>query len=426
MSVETTRLDNGLLVATEAMPHIESAAIGVWVGAGSRSERDGEHGISHLLEHMAFKGTKRRTARQIAEEIEAVGGELNAATSVENTYYYARVLGDDVALAADILGDILLESEFDPEELKREQHVIVQEIGAADDTPDDKVFDLFQGAAWPDQSIGKPILGTVETVRGFGAPALRAYLGTHYRAPQMVLSAAGALDHATVVALAEEKLAGLPTSGGPEDPPARYFGGEKREERDLQETQIVLGFEGRRYGSDDYYAAQLLASVLGGGMSSRLFQEIRESRGLCYSIYAFHWGFTDTGLMGVHVATGEGDVPELVDVLTAELAKAAAAITDAEVDRSRAQMRAGLLMSRESAASRASQMARQILVYGRPLTMQEILSRIDAVAATDVRRVAEEIIRGTPPTLAAIGPLDGLDRLSDIAGRLGTGVAAAA
>jgi len=426
MSVETTRLDNGLLVATESMPHIESAAIGVWVGAGSRSERDGEHGISHLLEHMAFKGTKRRTARQIAEEIEAVGGELNAATSVENTYYYARVLGDDVALAADILGDILLESEFDPEELKREQHVIVQEIGAADDTPDDKVFDLFQGAAWPEQPIGKPILGTVETVRGFGAPALRAYLGTHYRAPQMVLSAAGALDHATVVALAEEKLAGLPTSGGPDDPPARYFGGEKREERDLQETQIVLGFEGRRYGSDDYYAAQLLASVLGGGMSSRLFQEIRESRGLCYSIYAFHWGFTDTGLMGVHVATGEGDVPELVDVLTAELAKAAAAITDAEVDRSRAQMRAGLLMSRESAASRASQMARQILVYGRPLTMQEILSRIDAVAATDVRRVAEEIIRGTPPTLAAIGPLDGLDRLGDIAGRLGTGVAAAA
>ena len=426
MTVETTRLDNGLLVATEAMPHIESAAIGVWVGAGSRSEREGEHGISHLLEHMAFKGTKRRTARQIAEEIDAVGGELNAATSVENTYYYARVLGDDVALAADILGDILLESEFDPEELKREQHVIVQEIGAADDTPDDKVFDLFQGAAWPDQSIGKPILGTVDTVRGFGAPALRAYLGTHYRAPQMVLSAAGALDHATVVALAEEKLAGLPTAGGPDDPPARYFGGERREERDLQETQIVLGFEGRRYGSDDYYAAQLLASVLGGGMSSRLFQEIRESRGLCYSIYAFHWGFTDTGLMGVHVATGEGDVPELVDVLTAELAKAAAAITDAEVDRSRAQMRAGLLMSRESAASRASQMARQILVYGRPLTMQEILSRIDAVAAADVRRVAEEIIRGTPPTLAAIGPLDGLDRLGDIAGRLGTGVAAAA
>ncbi|MFM9860495.1 pitrilysin family protein [Pseudoxanthobacter sp. M-2] len=426
MSVETTRLDNGLLVATESMPHIESAAIGVWVGAGSRSEREGEHGISHLLEHMAFKGTKRRTARQIAEEIEAVGGELNAATSVENTYYYARVLGDDVALAADILGDILLESEFDPEELKREQHVIVQEIGAADDTPDDKVFDLFQGAAWPEQPIGKPILGTVDTVRGFGAPALRAYLGSHYRAPQMVLSAAGALDHATVVALAEEKLAALPTSGGPDDPPARYFGGERREERDLQETQIVLGFEGRRYGSDDYYAAQLLASVLGGGMSSRLFQEIRESRGLCYSIYAFHWGFTDTGLMGVHVATGEGDVPELVDVLTAELAKAAGAITDAEVDRSRAQMRAGLLMSRESAASRASQMARQILVYGRPLTMQEILSRIDAVAVADVRRVAEELIRGTPPTLAAIGPLDGLEGLSDIAGRLGTGVAALA
>lgn len=422
MTVEVTRLDNGLTVATESMPHIESAAIGVWVGAGSRSERDGEHGISHLLEHMAFKGTARRTAREIAEEIEAVGGELNAATSVENTYYYARVLGGDVPLAADILGDILLESAFDPEELKREQHVIVQEIGAAHDTPDDRVFDLFQGAAWPEQPIGKPILGTVETVRGFGAPALRTYLGTHYRAPQMVLSAAGAVEHAAVVDLARQKLAGLPTNAGPDDPPALYRGGECREERDLQETQIVLGFEGRRYASDDFYAAQLLASVLGGGMSSRLFQEIRESRGLCYSIYAFHWGFTDTGLMGVHVATGEGDVPELVDVLTAELARAASTITEAEVERSRAQMRAGLLMSRESAASRASQMARQILVHGRPLTMQEILTRVDAVTVADVRRVAEEVIRGTRPTLSAIGPLEGLGGLGDIAARLGAPV----
>jgi predicted Zn-dependent peptidase len=422
MPVEVTRLDNGLTVATETMPHIESAAIGIWVGAGSRSEREGEHGISHLLEHMAFKGTERRSARMIAEEIEAVGGELNAATSVENTYYYARVLGAHVPLATDILGDILLESAFDPEELKREQHVIVQEIGAAHDAPEDRVFDLFQGAAWPQQPIGRPILGTVETVRGFGPPALRSYLGTHYRAPGMVLSAAGALEHADVVALARQTFAPLHHEDAPPAPDAGYVGGEFREERDLQETQIVLGFEGRRYSSPDFYPAQILASVLGGGMSSRLFQEIRENRGLCYSIYAFHWGFTDTGLMGVHVATGDSDVPELVDVLTAELAKAAGEIGETEIDRARAQMRAGLLMSRESAASRASQVARQILVHGRPLPMQEILSRIDAVTTADVRRVAEEIIHGTPPTLAAIGPLDGLARVGDIAARLGSTV----
>jgi predicted Zn-dependent peptidase len=422
MPVEVTRLENGLIVATETMPHIESAAIGIWVGAGSRSEREGEHGISHLLEHMAFKGTERRSARMIAEEIEAVGGELNAATSVENTYYYARVLGAHVPLATDILGDILLESAFDPEELKREQHVIVQEIGAAHDAPEDRVFDLFQGAAWPQQPIGRPILGTVETVRGFGPPALRNYLGTHYRAPGMVLSAAGALEHADVVALARETFAPLHHEDAPPAPDAGYVGGELREERDLQETQIVLGFEGRRYSSPDFYPAQILASVLGGGMSSRLFQEIRENRGLCYSIYAFHWGFTDTGLMGVHVATGDGDVPELVDVLTAELAKAAGEIGEAEIDRARAQMRAGLLMSRESAASRASQVARQILVHGRPLPMQEILSRIDAVTTADVRRVAEEIINATSPTLAAIGPLDGLARVGDIAARLGSTV----
>jgi len=419
MPVSVTRLENGLTVATESMPQIESAAIGIWVGAGSRSECDGEHGISHLLEHMAFKGTARRSARMIAEEIEAVGGELNAATSVENTYYYARVLGDDVALATDILGDILLESEFDPEELKREQHVIVQEIGAAHDAPEDRVFDLLQGAAWPAQPIGRPILGTVETVRGFAAPALRSYLGAHYRAPGMVLSAAGALEHEDVVALARERFAPLAGDDAPVTPPAGYVGGECREERDLQETQILLGFEGRPYSSADFYAAQILASVLGGGMSSRLFQEIRESRGLCYSIYAFHWGFTDTGLMGVHVATGDDDVPELVDVLTAELARAPAEITEAEFERARAQMRAGLLMSRESAASRASQVARQILVHGRPLPMQEILDRLAAVTVADVRRVSEEIIRGAVPTLAAVGPLAGLDGISDIAARLG-------
>jgi predicted Zn-dependent peptidase len=420
MPVEVTRLPNGLTVASERMPHIESAALGVWVDAGSRAEGDHEHGISHLLEHMAFKGTRRRSARAIAEEIEAVGGELNAATSVENTYYYARLLGSDVGLGIDILADILRDSVFDAAELKREQHVILQEIGAAHDTPEDRVFDLFQEAAWPEQPIGRPILGTEETVKGFRPPALKTYLGSHYRAPAMVLAGAGALEHGQLVAFAEERFGDLPAETGPEAPAARYVGGERRERRDLMEAQIVLGFEGRHYRDDDYYTAQILASVLGGGMASRLFQEVREARGLCYSIYAFHWGFVDTGLLGVHVATGDGDVPELMRVLTGELGRAAGDIGEAEVDRARAQLRAGLLMSQESAASRAGQMARQILVHGRTLPLAEIVAKIDAVSCADVRRVAADILGTSPPTLGAIGLLDGLPPLDVIASRLGS------
>ena len=415
MPVAVSRLANGLTVATEPMSHIESAALGMWVGAGSRAE----HGISHLLEHMAFKGTRRRSARLIAEEIEAVGGELNAATSVENTYYYARLLGSDVGLGVDILSDILLDSVFDPEELKREKHVILQEIGAAYDTPEDRVFDLFQEAAWPGQAIGRPIMGTKETVKSFAPRALTGYLGRHYRAPGMVLAAAGDVRHDELVALAEERFGPLPADAAPDDAPARYVGGERREERDLMEAQVVLGFEGRHYRSEDYYTAQILASVLGGGMASRLFQEVREARGLCYSIYAFHWGFIDTGLLGVHVATGESDVAELMEVLTGELARATVDISEDEVARARAQLRAGLLMSRESPAARAGQLARQILVHGRPLGLDEILGRIEAVTCADVRRVSAAILTGSAPTLAAVGPLAGLPPVDVLAARLG-------
>lgn len=419
MTVSVTRLDNGLTIATERMAQIESAALGVWVGAGSRAEGEAEHGISHLLEHMAFKGTRRRSARAIAEEIEAVGGELNAATSVENTYYYTRLLGSDVALGIDILADILLDSVFDADELKREKHVILQEIGAAFDAPEDRVFDLFQSSAWPDQPIGRPILGTPQTVKSFAPRAIERYLRRHYRAPAMVVAAAGAVEHERIVALAGERFGGLSAEAAPTAPDARYHGGEATESRDLMEAQIVLGFEGRRYRSPDYYATQILASVLGGGMASRLFQEIREARGLCYSIYAFHWGFVDTGLLGVHVATGENDVPELMERLTAELKRTRSDIVDAEVDRARAQMRAGLLMSQESAAARAGQMARQILVHGRPLTVDEMLARIAAVTTADVRRLAEEVIMGSVPTLSAVGPLSKLPGLAAVADGLG-------
>ncbi len=424
MGVEVTKLPSGLTIASHAMDHLESAALGVWVGAGSRLESPGEHGISHLLEHMAFKGTARRSATDIAEEIEAVGGEVNAATSVETTSYYARILKADAELAVDILSDILCHSAFDPHELEREQHVIVQEIGASLDTPEDRVFDFFIEGAFPDQPLGRTILGTAETVRGTRPEHLTSYLDRYYHGPSMVLSAAGAVDHAQLVALAEDRFAGLPSAPLPDPQRAHYIGGDVRERRKLMEAQILLGFEGLPYASDDFHAVQILASLLGGGMSSRLFQEVREKRGLCYSIYSFHWSFADTGLFGIHAATGAGDIDELMPVLLGELERASQDISEQELSRARAQMRASLLMSLESPAARAGQLARQMLLFGRPIAVDELVARIDAVSVAKLRDLAQQIFTGSVPTLAAIGPIDKLADRSRIAQRLGSPVAA--
>lgn len=419
MTVRTTRLDSGLTVVSQSMEHLQSAALGVWVGVGSRSETEEEHGLSHLLEHMAFKGTSTRSATDIAEEIEAVGGEINAATSVETTSYYARVLKDDVPLALDILSDILRNSVFDPSELAREQHVILQEIGAALDTPDDRVYDLFSQVAYPDQPIGRTILGTPETVRAAASPMLDAYLDRHYRGPAMVVSAAGAIDHDRLVETAQGRFGDLAGDRGPTPDMAAYHGGQHQESRRLQETQIMIGFEGRPYGSDEFYTAQVAAAIVGGGMSSRLFQEVRERRGLCYSIYAFNWSFSDSGVFGVHAATGPDDIGELMPVVLGELERAAHDITTAELERARAQLRAGLLMGLESPAARAGQLARQTLLFGRTLATEELVEKIEAITVQQVRDLIGAIVTGSSPTLAAVGPTDGLMDHARIAERLG-------
>jgi predicted Zn-dependent peptidase len=422
VSVEVTRLTNGLTIATETMPLLESAALGIWVKAGARDEAPAEHGIAHLLEHMAFKGTSQRTARQIAEQIEDVGGELNAATSVETTSYYARVLKDDVPLALDILADILIDSRFDEQELEREQQVILQELGAAEDTPDDIVFDHFQATAFRDQIIGRPILGSRETVKGFAPQDLRRYLARHYAPDNMIVSAAGAVSHQAIVdqvsaAFGSGAVSPLPNRAQPRTL-ASYTGGEFREERDLMDAQMVLGFEGRPYYARDFYASQILSLILGGGMSSRLFQEIRERRGLCYAIYAFHWSFSDSGIFGIHAATGEEELAELAPVIVDELLRAAEGITDVEVTRARAQMRASLLMSQESPAARAGQIARQLMFKGETIANEELIARLDAIDATRLADLAHRIFVGTTPTVAAIGPLSRLPAQAEIAGLL--------
>ncbi|MCL6706214.1 insulinase family protein [Pseudomonas sp. R2.Fl] len=422
MKVECTRLPSGLTVVTESMPHLESVALGTWIKSGSRDETDEEHGIAHLLEHMAFKGTKSRSARQIAEQIENVGGELNAATSTETTAYYARVLMDDVPLAVDILADILTDSVFDEDELMREKHVILQEIGAADDTPDDVVFDRFSEMAFAGQTLGRPILGTPETVDSFTSDEIRAYLSRNYTTDRMFVVAAGAVDHDKFVRQVEERYAGIKTKPAvaPVNAPARYTGGERRETRDLMDAQLLLGFEGRAYHMRDFYCSQILANILGGGMSSRLFQEVREERGLCYSVYAFHWGFSDTGIFGIHAATGGDNLPELMPVIIEELRKASVSIEQQEIDRSRAQIRAQLLMGQESPAARAGQIARQMMLYGRPISNQEMMERLEGITIERLTDLAGRLFFDTVPTLSAIGPLERLAPMSDILGALGS------
>jgi len=416
MKVECTRLASGLTVVTETMPHLESVALGVWIKSGSRNETADEHGIAHLLEHMAFKGTARRSARQIAEQIENVGGEVNAATSTETTSYYARILEGDVPLAVDILADILTESSFDEEELQREKHVILQEIGAANDTPDDVVFDRFAETAFANQTIGRPILGTPETVLSFTPDQIRGYLGRNYTTDRMFVVGAGAMDHDSFVRQVEDRFSSLPQT--PVAPPvsetAHYTGGDVREDRDLMDAQVLLGFEGKAYHARDFYCSQILANILGGGMSSRLFQEVREHRGLCYSVYAFHWGFSDTGIFGVHAATGGENLPELMPVIIDELRKSSMNIEQQEIDRARAQIRAQLLMGQESPAARAGQIARQMMLYGRPIPNEELMERLSGITVERLTDLAGRLFFDTVPTLSAIGPVDKLAPMHDI------------
>jgi predicted Zn-dependent peptidase len=415
--VRVTRLDNGLIVATDPMPGVETAALGVWVGVGTRHEPAAVNGVAHLLEHMAFKGTQRRSARDISVEIESVGGHLNAYTSRENTAYYARVMAEDVPLALDVIADILQHSTFDEVELTRERTVVLQEIGQAEDTPDDIIFDHFQATAYPDQALGRPVLGKAEIVANLSRDAIRGYMSANYGSEHLILCAAGKVDHQRLVDLAATAFIDLPRANlGPAEP-ARYTGGDFRQARDLEQTHLVLGFPGVAYADPDYYAVSVYSTLLGGGMSSRLFQEIREKRGLVYSIHSFASSYVDGGVFGIYAGTGPNEVTELVPLVCEEVVKAAETIETEEVRRARAQLKAGILMAREGPGARAEQLAQQLLVYGRPLTTNEVMARVDAVDVEEVSAVARRL-RAGPLTVTALGPLERLESYDRIAARL--------
>ncbi len=414
MTIEVTELKNGLRVVSDAMDTVETVSLGAWVAVGTRDEAAPINGISHLLEHMAFKGTERRNALQIAEEIEAVGGHLNAYTAREHTAYYAKILKEDLELAVDVIADILQHSVMDADELAREQDVIVQEINHAHDTPDDVVFDFFQETAFPGQAIGRPVLGTAALVQAMDRTVLLDYMRGHYSAPNIVFAAAGNLDHGRFLKLAEEAFDSLPAPEDGSREQARYVGGDVRENRDLEQVHVLLGMQGVPFEDEDFHATSIFSTLLGGGMSSRLFQEVREKRGLAYSIYSYLQCYTDGGLFGIYAGTSKEQVQDLVPLVFDEIAKVAEGAEEAEIARARAQVKASILMSLESTSSRCEQLARQMMVYKRPIPIEETVAKIDAVDGKAIRRVAERLMAGKP-TMAALGPVSGVDALEKLA-----------
>ena len=414
-AVRVTRLPNGLTVVSETMPRVETVSVGAYIGAGTRHEAPEVNGVSHFLEHMAFKGTARRDAAAISREIENVGGHLNAYTAREQTAFYAKVLKEDTALAVDIIGDILTHSTFAPEEIERERGVILQEIGQANDTPDDIVFDHFQETAYPGQAMGRPVLGTEDTIKAMSRDALTGYMRTHYGPEAMVIAAAGAVEHEALLDLVRQHFADLPATAVAAPEPSRYAGGEFREARDLDQVHIVLGFPSVKHGDPLHDPTQLLSTLLGGGMSSRLFQEIREKRGLVYSIYSFVSPFRDHGLFQIYAGTGEEEAKELMPVMLEALRAVQRDVTEEELARAKAQLRASLLMSLESTGSRCEQLARQLQVHGRVIPVEETKARIAAVTVEQVQQAAALMFRARP-TLAAMGPAEhvpGIDAIME-------------
>ncbi len=414
MTVRQDQLKNGFRIVSEHMPGLQSAAIGIWVTAGGRHERIEQNGIAHFLEHMAFKGTERRSSLQIAEAIEDVGGYINAYTSREVTAYYARVLKDDVALAMDVIGDIVLNPVFDPREIEVERGVILQEIGQAYDTPDDVIFDWLQEQSYHDQPLGRTILGPSERVSSFSREDLSGFVAEHYGPEQMILSAAGAVDHDALMKMAEEMFGHLQPRKGLIPETARFTGGEARQVKDLEQAHFALALESPGYRDDGIYTAQIYSTALGGGMSSRLFQEVRESRGLCYTIFAQTGAYADTGTTTIYAGTSADQVAELATITIDEMKRAAEDMSEEEVARARAQMKAGMLMGLESPSNRAERLARLVQIWGRVPSLEDTVAKIDAVSTEDVRAFAERMAVQAPAALALYGPVSDAPSLAEL------------
>jgi predicted Zn-dependent peptidase len=413
----THRLANGFTILTDHLPHVDTVTAGVWTGVGARNETPEINGVSHFLEHMAFKGTDTRSVADIALSIESAGGHMNAYTGSDTTAYFVQMMAEDRGLGTEILADILLNSTFPEEELERERGVILQEIDRYADEPESVCHEAASTVYWPGQALGRPILGPSEIIRTMPRETIAAYIHDNYRAERMVLAVSGNIDAAAVVAQAEALFGGVAAGSDLFREPAVFGGGERRIERDSEQVHFMMGFGAVSIHDPDYPAQQVLANILGGGMASRLFTEIREKRGLVYSIYASSDAFTDGGSMSFYAGTGQEQIAELVPVLCDELNKVRLSVTADEVSRAKRQIKSSLAMSMETTMRRADRMSRQILRFGRTIPSHETMAKLDAVTVDQVTAVAEKIFSG-PAAVAAVGKLDKLEGVAAIQARL--------
>ncbi len=397
-----TTLANGLRIVTRGMPSVETVAVAVHADVGSRHETARENGLAHLFEHMVFKGAGGKSARQLAETIEDVGGDLNAMTGREGTVFSARVLADDLALGLDLIADMILDAHHDPVELEREKQVVLQELGEVHDNAGDLVFDDLQEAAFPDQALGRSILGDAASIDGLTRDDLTAWADRHYRPATMLVVAAGKLDHDAVVEMAARRFGHL--SGGAPAPleVARFASGHMHRDRPTEQAHLTLGYAGPAMKAKDLFAARLFGEAVGGGMSSRLFQELREERGLAYSVYSGHTPFVGAGLFTCYAAAQRSEADMALDLMQQVLRDAATDLGMAELGRARALSKSGLLMALESCEGQAGYIARQVLIHGRTIEPAEVVAEIDALTLEEVRAAGQRIVSGQA-AMATIG-----------------------
>ncbi len=397
-------LPNGLTVLTYNMPHVQSVAINLIVMVGSRYETISEMGISHFLEHMAFKGTETRTARDIAEEFDAIGGHFNAYTSREQTVYYAKTLKSDCYNAMEILADIIQNSAFKQEDIEKEHQVILQEIAGVYDNPDELVYEKFYEVAYQNQPLGRSILGDKKTIAKFNGDSFSAYLAKHYNAGNMYLSVAGNVQHDEILSYAAKLFSSLKNEKRDTFAKAQYFGGCNAITKDLEQTNIVLGFESVPYSNtQQFYHAQMMSLILGGGISSRLFQQIRENLGLAYSVGAYNSAYYDSGLFSIFVSTNHDKVKLLADSLIIEIKKLVDNVEDAELERAKAQVKASIYMAEEKSSYKSEEIGKNFAIFGKYMPLNEIMSDISATSKNDIIKMARQVF-ASKPTVSIAGP----------------------
>jgi len=400
-------LENGIRVVSETLPKSRSVSIGVWVKVGSRHEPPELGGVSHFIEHMFFKGTARRSAKDIAIEMDSLGGEMNAFTSQETTTYYAKVVDEHLPIVIDILADILLGSRFDPADMEKERKVILEEIKSVEDTPDDYIHELFNSTVWPDNSLGRPILGIPETIKTLSHQSIISYIERYYLPREIVISVAGNFEHSRLIDLLNTSFGRLSRTGAPKKDVTPLFNrATVVKKKQLEQVQICLGCGGLKYAHEDRFVLMALNTVLGNSMSSRLFQEIREQNALAYSIYSYITSYRDTGLLTIYAGTDPSNALEVVRLVTRELKKIKdEGITEAEGLRVKNQIKGSLVLSLESSNSHMSRLARQEIYFGRYHSMDDIIKNVESVALDQVQQLAQQLFTPENLSLTILGPL---------------------